>query len=125
MNIDLSQYSFDSVAVNMVVAWLIQKIKLSGWPVFNWINSNTPKTTAFISVVMAAVTAAGMSVDWQSAGGAGTLMISGITLSNVALFIWYVIKNTAFQHGAYKVMFQAKPTADQIAAAMLIAGGKG
>lgn len=106
MNIDLSQYSFDTIAVNIIVAWLIQRMKLSNLSIFNWMSAATPKINVLVSVTLASLTAAGMAVNWQDGGQTHTLMISGISWVNCFLFVWYVIKNVAFQHGAYKMMFQ-------------------
>lgn len=107
-SVDFNQYSFDTVAVNVIVAWLIQKMKVSDMRIFAWISQNTPKVNVLVSVVLAAVTAAGMTVDWQQ--DAHTLTITGISLTNVLIFLWYIIKNVAFQHGAYKAIF--KPPVD-------------
>lgn len=104
--IDLSQYSFDSIAVNVVAAWVIQKMKASQLPIFAWISDKTPTTTRLLSVLVAALSAAGMTVSWTYADTGYALGISGITATSVATFLWSVLKNYVFQYGAYKTMFQ-------------------
>ncbi len=111
MQPDFSAYSLDSVATNAMVAWAIQQMKTSNLPIFSWISHNTPKITLAISVLMAAVTAAGMLVQWDVANGVGTLTISGITPAAILTFVWITAKNLVFQEGAYRAIF--KPTAKQ------------
>lgn len=102
---DPSSYSFDSVALNGVVVFVIQQMKLSNSRLFSWISCNTPFITRAVAVVGAAITASAMSVNWSEAAGVGTLTISGITPENMALFAWQIIKNLMFQHGIYKSVF--------------------
>lgn len=106
MNIDLSQYSFDAVAINIVAAWLIQNLKTSKLPGLGWISEKTPATTRLISVLAAALTAAGMAVSWQDAGATHTLTITGISAASGLTFGWNVLKNYCFQHVAYKAAFK-------------------
>jgi len=108
-NIDISQYSFDSVAINVVVAWAIQFMKDSTSPLFKWITNFTPMTTRFVAAIAAALTAVGMSTSWTCTDDKGcTFAIAGITLASVANLIWYTLKNYAFQHLAYQVGFNPK-----------------
>lgn len=104
MNFDLN--SLDSVAMNIVVAFLIQKMKLSSRPIFKWITTATPKINLLVSVILAAATAAGMSVNWTDSGATHTLAVSGISWTSFFMFVWYTIKNFAFQYTAYKTAFK-------------------
>jgi len=110
VNIDLSQYSFDAVAINVVAAWLIQNLKTSKLPGLGWISEKTPATTRLISVLAAALTAAGMAVDWTAAGATHTLTVTGISVASALTFGWNVLKNWVFQTVAYKAAF--KPAAN-------------
>ena len=110
MNIDLSQYSFDAVAINVVAAWLIQTLKTSKLKGLGWITDKTPATTRLLSVLAAALTAAGMAVDWTATGATYTLTITGISVASLLTFTWNVIKNYAFQTVAYKVAFKPPPS---------------
>ena len=101
---DPSSYSFDSVALNIVVVWIIQRLKLA--KSMSWINDATPKVTKIVSVAAATLTSAGMSVNWEASGG--VLIISGITAGSVVLFAWLTIKNVCFQHLIYHSAFKPK-----------------
>lgn len=102
---DPSAYSFDSIAVNVLTVWAIQKLKLTGR--VQWISEATPRVTQFVSVAAAAVTAAGMSITWDMSTGTGTLTIAGITVGSVATFLWLTAKNLGFQHVIYQIAFRA------------------
>lgn len=99
---DPSSYSFDSVALNIVVVWIIQRLKLASS--MSWISDATPKVTKIVSVVAATLTSAGMSVNWDASGG--VLTISGISAGAVVLFVWLTIKNVCFQHIIYHTAFK-------------------
>jgi hypothetical protein len=105
-NVGISQYNFDAVALNVVAAWAIQKMKDSRLPVFDWISNRTPGTTRLVSVAIAALSAAGMTVSWTYMDTGYALGIQGITAVSVSTFLWSVLKNYVFQYGAYKTMFQ-------------------
>lgn len=110
---DPSSYSFDSVAINGVCVWLIQMLKKSDWKLFAGINEGAP--VRLVSLIVAALAAAGMTVDWTSVNGVGTLALSGISISSgLAL-----VKNMLFQHIGYKMTYgkekDAKDLQTQIA----------
>ena len=106
-----SQFNFDSIAVNVVAAWAIQKMKASQLPIFSWISNKTPATTRLVSIAVAALSAAGMSVSWTYAASGYVLGIEGITVQSVATFLWAVLKSYCFQYAAFKTMFQPPQTA--------------
>ena len=94
---DPSAYSLDSAALNAFCVWVIQLIKRSNWPILQGINEGTP--VRLLSVFVASLAAVGMTVDWHTVNGVGTLAISGISISSgLAL-----VKNFLFQHGMYKI----------------------
>lgn len=105
-NVGISQYNFDAVALNVVAAWAIQKAKDSRMPLFDWISNRTPGTTRLVSVAIAALSAAGMTVSWTYMDTGYALGIQGITVASVSTFLWSVLKNYVFQYGAYKTLFQ-------------------
>ncbi len=105
---DFSAYSLDSVAANIMVSGALQKMKLSDSPLFSWISEVTPKTTLLLSAVAAAITAAGMMVNWETVNGVGTLTVSGITPESVASFVWNTAKNFTFQEGAYRAFYKPR-----------------
>jgi hypothetical protein len=110
-NVGISQFNFDSVAVNVVAAWAIQKMKSSQLPLFSWISVNTPATTRLVSIAVAALSAAGMTVSWTYAESGYALGITGITVQSTLTYAWAVLKAYCFQYGAYKTMFQPPQTA--------------
>lgn len=95
---DPSSYSFDSVAINGLAVWIIQRLKMSNG-VFAFIREG--RVVQIIGALVAALTAAGMAVDWTVAGGSGTLTITGITVGGVISFLWLTVKNVVFQHLIY------------------------
>jgi hypothetical protein len=110
-NVGISQFNFDSIAINVVAAWAIQKMKASQWPVFGWISNKTPGTTRLVSVLVAGLSAAGMTMSWTYSASGYAFGISGITAESVVTFAWAVLKSYVFQYGAYKTMFQPPQTA--------------
>ncbi|TXH54872.1 MAG: hypothetical protein E6Q97_09965 [Desulfurellales bacterium] len=103
---DTSTYSFDPIAINAIVVWLIQQMKKSD--ALGFIGDNTPNATRLISAIGASLTAAGMSWTWNADGG--VLTITGISAASVAVFGWSVAKNYLFQHVIYKAAFKEPST---------------
>lgn len=100
-------YGFDLVVFNAVVAWAIQKMKDSQWPIFDWISSQTPTTTRILSIVAASSSAAGMTVTWQYLESGYAFGIEGVTVLSLLDFSWRCISNFVLQYCAYKVMFKS------------------
>jgi hypothetical protein len=93
---DPSSYSFDSVALNAIIAYGIRYMRNSSN--FKFISRYTPGMTKAVSAILAAATASLMTVTWDiDQGGSGTLTIAGITVANVASFLWLLVKNYTFQ----------------------------
>lgn len=107
---DPSSYSFDSVAINGVCVWLIQQIKKSNWKGLAGISEGAP--VRILSVVVAALAAAGMTADWTTVNGVGTLAISGISVSSAVA----LVKNVVFQHVGYKVAYGGSKERDELKA---------
>jgi hypothetical protein len=100
---DPSSYSFDSVALNAMAAYVIRSMRGSAW--FPWISHYTPRITKITSAVIAAATASLMTVKWEmDQTGAGTFTVSGITLASVLSFVWLLLKNYTFQGGGIAIM---------------------
>lgn len=107
--LDLSPYSLDSVAVNGIIVWLIEKLKASQAPLLGWVSQQTPKAMRVVAALAACISAAGMQAQWSYAEAAGgTLVVSGITVNAVLLFLWYAAKNLIFQEIIYQGVFKKK-----------------
>lgn len=106
--LDLSPYSFDSVAVNAIVVWLIEKLKNSQAPLAGWLSQQTPRAMRAVAALTACLSAAGMQAQWSYADTGGTLALSGITVNAVLLFVWYAAKNLIFQEVIYQGVFKKR-----------------
>ena len=88
-----------------LVAWLIQQVKMSDrFPAFSEQSSKLAKVV--VSFVAALASALAVTYTWDAA--TGTLMITGLTLTNMAhgtvtfLYSWLV------QHGVYEGILKPK-----------------
>jgi hypothetical protein len=99
----------DSLVVAMLAAWGIQAAKLSKAKALEWITSNRPDLLRLLAAVVAALSAAG--ITWAYTGGDGQLVITGLTVENLAMLVWATAKQYALQHGSFKVMFGQKSPA--------------
>lgn len=94
------------VKVNGFVAFIIQKMKDSKIPAFDWISHNTPWVTRFVGIGAASLTAIG--IKWTFTGS--TLMVTGLSLTAIVTVLYKIAQNYLFQHAWWKVAF-AKPEA--------------
>ena len=93
--------------VSGFVAWIIEQMKKSQWKGLSWINANTPWVTRIVAAIGAALSAAGIHYTWNST--AGTLMITGLSLTAVVSGLWQVAISYLLQHGWYRAAIQSKP----------------
>jgi hypothetical protein len=96
----------NSLGVAMVVTYLVQRMKTSGLRVFNSISSENPQLVRVVAAVGAILTAAGFTWDYTAEGG--VLTITGITIANVAGFVWLAVKQWIFQESFYSLGKAAK-----------------
>lgn len=87
--------------VNGVASFLIEVAKKSKSPLLNWVSPETPWVTRFLAILAASATAVGIHYQY----GNGTLAISGLSVSAVALFLWHVAQNYMFQKAWWKLVF--------------------
>lgn len=93
--LDFSTYSFDPLYVNGFLGLFVNVAKHSKRPWLRWINDSTKR---FVHAMIAAVTAAGMSLSYATADdGSWTITLSGITLAGIASFLFTVLKNLGTQ----------------------------
>ena len=94
------------LAVNAIVVWLIQKLKLNKAGATKWMNENTPWVTRLIAAAAAGLTAIG--IDWQFAADSGTLTVTGIDIATIGVLGWETAKNYVAQHLMYHIGFKKK-----------------
>jgi hypothetical protein len=92
----MDDHAMNSLVINAVAGWAISKAKSSNSPWLQWLDASRPVLTTIVSTLVAAITAAGMTITWD--GGSGTLTITGISVASVLTFVWFVVKNQVFQH---------------------------
>jgi len=91
----------DSLVLAVAVSALVGKLKSSANPALSWISEHRPWMVRTVAALGAAVAAAGMTWDYQTAGG--VLTITGLTVTSAASFLWLVVKQFALQEGYFRV----------------------
>lgn len=92
------------LAFGYISSFALQWLKKQKW--FPWVNMDSSQVNRFAAALTAFVVSAGVS--WHFDSSAGTLVIAGLTLSNVwsAFIAW--VQQFAFQQGAYKMLIKEK-----------------
>lgn len=106
----ISQF-LTQVKVSGVVSFLLQRLKLNGSKWTSWITRETPWVSRIVAGLSALATAANITRSWN--GVTGTIVISGLTLTNLAhglvtVFphaLWASVVSYMLQHGWYKAVF--------------------
>jgi hypothetical protein len=70
--------------------------------VIPWVNYETQNLNRLVSMLVAAATSSGLAFIWNRQ--AGSLLITGISLSAIYHFISQTIQQYALQHAAYKAL---------------------
>lgn len=70
--------------VQVIVVWLIQKLKQAKW--FPWLTQNSATASRIIAYGIAVVSAAGVTWQWNAAQG--QLVISGLVWATVVQGLW-------------------------------------
>lgn len=98
--IDTSTYSFDPLFINAVVGWAVNSAKHSDNPLFRWIDDATPWITRSVHALIAAFSAAGMTISYATADdGSMSITLAGITLAGISSFLFTAGKNYLAQAG--------------------------
>ncbi len=89
-------------AINAVIVWLIQKVKLSEW--FPSISTETQKVNKIISAIAATLASAAIVFTFTNpAPGTYILTGTGITLANVVNFFVTIVVNYMGQKLIFKL----------------------
>lgn len=92
----------DQIMLALITAWFIEKIKKSTW--FPWLTAKTEKLNQGVSAVIAALSTAGILVaaGWDVSSHTFTLSVAGLTVSNIATFVWQSFGQYLLMKFAYK-----------------------
>lgn len=99
-----STVMMDQVVISALGVWLIQKVK--GWSGLPVIQAGATKANRILSSLVAILSASGILVtaNWIGAEGTFSLVITGITIQNVALFLWMALKSFVLQEAWWKLL---------------------
>lgn len=98
--IDTSTYSFDPLFINIAAGALVNVAKHSDHPLFKWISDATPWVSRSLHTMVAAISAAGMTISYATAeDGSMSITLAGITFTSVATFLFTSLKNFLGQAG--------------------------
>jgi len=96
--IDTSTYSFDPLFINAAMGALVNTLKHSDSPYWRWINEATPWVSRTVHAIIAAFSAAGMTLSYATADdGSMSVTLAGITLASVGGFLFTATKNFMMQ----------------------------
>ena len=103
--IDTSTYSFDPLFINAAMGVLVNMAKHSDHPAFRWIDEATPWATRAVHSLIAAISAAGMTISYTtSADGTMAVTLAGISFASVGAFLFTAAKNFMTQAGTSGVL---------------------
>ena len=93
-------------AINAVIVWLIQKIKLTRW--FPSITTETQKINKIVSAVAATLASAAIVFSFSNPeAGTYVLSVTGLTLANMVHFVTTAIVNYMGQKVLFKIAYAA------------------
>ena len=103
--IDTSTYSFDPLFINAIMGALVNRVRHSDSPYWRWINEATPGITHGVHVIIAAFSAAGMTMSYATADdGTLAVTVAGISFASVGGFLFTAVKNYMAQAGTSGVI---------------------
>ena len=86
--------------IQVVAVYAIQKLKSAGW--FPWLGAHTALANRTVAVFIAAVTASGITWQWNAANG--DLSVHGLVWPTVAQGLWTWLAGIATNEMAYMVL---------------------
>ena len=90
-------------SIAILVSFIMQWVKKSRF--FPWLTVETEKLNYWMSVIIAFLTGIGIFVTWNQ----GTLIISGLTSSNIYHALVRGLEQWAFQTTAYRALIAPPP----------------
>ena len=108
------------VVISAVVVWLIQLAKKSQR--IPWISAETSKLNRLIAVLTSCCSAVGIHISFSAA--AGTLVITGLTLTGVLTFFWHWLTAFVSQQLIFQTAVQKQLSPDDVTKAIVNAIAK-
>jgi len=109
--IDFSTYSVNSLVLSGILGVVIGWAKQSKNPNLDWISDKTPQVARLVSVMIASLSAAGMTLSYSPTGdGTYTATVTGISAASALTFGWQIISNYFLQFAAEKTLVDKKET---------------
>ncbi len=91
----LSQFTASGIAV-----WLLQKIK--GSPKIPQVTQQTDGLNRVLAVLLAALTAGGITYGYAWEAGTLTFSIQGLTVTGILSFLWHIATSLTAQEVIYR-----------------------
>lgn len=98
----------DKLGLAILIPWLIEQMKTTNLPFFNWIGPYSTKLARSLSIGGAAAATVGIIFRYDPA--AETLLITGISAWSMILFVFEFLKQFAMQEAAYRAAFKSSST---------------
>lgn len=95
-----------NVTAAAVISFLISFLKKQQW--FPWLTSETERANRIAAVVLSGLASLGIHAQFNH----GTLVITGLTLTTIAVAAWHWLTQFAITHG----WFKATSASDQLLA---------
>lgn len=92
-----------SLAAAALIAYVIGLMKNSNWRIFAWVSGETPKLNRAVAFVLSGFASVGIHTHFS----AGTLTVTGLTLTVIATGIWHWVVQFAYTHGWFKATSQS------------------
>ena len=107
--IDTSTYSFDPLFINAAMGVAVNMAKHSEHPAFRWIDDASPWITRAVHSLIAAISAAGMTISYTTAAdGTMAVTLAGISFASVGAFAFTAAKNFMTQAGTSGMLDMAR-----------------
>ena len=91
-----------TLVISAVSVWAMQALKSSKY--FPWLTHETEQLNRIFSAFLASVGSAGILFTVANQGaGSYNVSIKGLTLMNVAVFLYHAVANYATQKGLFKL----------------------
>lgn len=94
----------DKLGLAILIPWLIEQMKTSKLPFFDFIGPYSTKLARSLSIGGAAAATVGIIFRYDPA--AETLLITGVSTWSMILFVFEFLKQFAMQEAAYRAAFK-------------------
>lgn len=98
------------VSIALAVSWILERVKQG--EAISWVRADTQKLNRWIAIIVALASSVGVGFSYH----AGTLTITGLTLTSILTYAWHWLEQFVVQEASYQLV--VKTPGAKVAAAV-------